>query len=113
MKENTFINQVINYLDERLNRIGFVQFRNCNAYYGYEPITMYWADEIVGYEREAHVIPIRSYNTIVGFADIDNQVVYEYGKYSRTTSKQFSQICHTRFPNYERVLVDVETYNRW
>lgn len=113
MKENTFVKQVMRYLDERKDKIGLIQFRSCKAYYGYEPITMYWVDEIIGEEHEAHIIPIVSYDTVVGFADLDTQVVYEYGKYTPTTSKQFTQICRYRFPYYERVSVEVPTYDRF
>lgn len=49
---------------------------------------------------------IRSYSTIVGIADDQTKKVYEFGKYSRTTSKQFSQICNQIFRSYEREFIN-------
>lgn len=33
-------------------------------------------------------------------------IVYEIGKYSRTTSKQVTQICKIYFSDYERVFME-------
>lgn len=53
---------------------------------------------------------IKSYNTIVGLVDTFNNEVIELGKYSRTTSKQFTQICNQVFRGYNRVLSPVANW---
>ena len=113
MKENAFVKEIMRQLDERKNKLELVQFRGCSAYVGYEASTMTWTDDEIGCEHEIRIIPIVSYDTVVGFADVDNEVVYEYGKYTATTSKQFTQICNKRFQRYDRVLVDVSTADRF
>lgn len=113
MAENAFVRQVMAELDGMKNKIGLVQFKSCKAYYGLDPIEIEWCDEVISVLHKTKVIPIVSYDTVVGFADIDLGVVYEYGKYSATTSKQFTQIVNYRFPTFDRVLVDVDTYNRF
>ena len=70
----------------------WVQFHKCNAYI---------SDVIDGRYRL-----IKSYATIVGIADCDTLDIYEIGKYSRTTSKQFSQICNQIFTGYTRHYTD-------
>lgn len=44
------------------------------------------------------VMALRSYDTIVGF--IFNDIIYEVGKYSSTTSKQFRRYFMSEFKNY-------------
>ena len=46
---------------------------------------------------------IKSYSTIVGLVDNENQTMYELGKWSRTTSKQITQIHNQLYGNYELV----------
>lgn len=53
---------------------------------------------------------IKSYKTIVGMVDHDNDKVYEFGKYSRTTSKQFTQIMGSMFRSYDREFIDECNY---
>ena len=48
---------------------------------------------------------IKSYATIVGIADAQEKKIYEFGKYSQTTSKQFTQICNQIFNGYERMFI--------
>lgn len=49
---------------------------------------------------------IKSYATIVGLVDHNDGKVYEIGKYSQTTSKQFTQICRQLYPYYAREYVE-------
>ena len=72
--------------------IGWARFHSCNAY--------------VSEELDDRYVLIKSYSTIVGIADTETKEVLEVGKYSRTTSKQFTQICNQRFRNYERLYID-------
>ena len=79
--------------------IDWCQFNYCNAY------TTGGALELVVIgDTEYWVQPIKSYNTIVAFA-YQGQF-YEIGKYSRTTSKQVTQIYNRFFSNYDRFFVD-------
>lgn len=50
-------------------------------------------------------ILIKSYSTIVGMVDTDERKVYEFGKYSPTTSKQMTQLCGEKFYLYDRELL--------
>ena len=106
-----YADKIIEVLDNKKDKIAFIQFRSCKAYIGEEVTIQVDSDTFEDYS--VRVVPIMSYDTIVGFADITNQTVYEYGKYTPTTSKQFTQIYNKRFSNYDRVLVDVPTYNRF
>lgn len=108
MRTNSFIEKAINIMDEAKGRTPWTRFNQCNAYTG----NMFYITDDDGKVHKC--IPIKSYRTIVGFADTTDDIIYEYGKYSRTTSKQFSQISHQVFGyEYKRELVDVDTYNRW
>ena len=56
-----------------------------------------------------YIILFKSYNTIVGFVDYTENVFYEIGKYSRTTSKQMTQIYNTLFSDdCTRIFVPLE-----
>ena len=109
MVTNEFIEKAIEIMDEAKGRMDWQRFNSCNAYLG---DTVYVTDD-KGVTH--HLVPIKSYRTIVGFVDTTDGIAYEYGKYSRTTSKQFSQICNQRFRNLnpKRELVDVSTAGRW
>ena len=72
--------------------IGWAQFHSCKAY--------------ISEEIDDRYILIKSYHTIVGIADTETKEICEIGKYSRTTSKQFTQICNQRFRNYNRLYID-------
>ena len=48
---------------------------------------------------------IKSYATIVGLVDDLEKKMYEFGKYSSTTSKQFTQIHNQIFNDCERILI--------
>ena len=49
---------------------------------------------------------IKSYNTIVGIVDDQEADFFEIGKYSRTTSKQMTQIYNSRFSDCDRKFID-------
>lgn len=53
---------------------------------------------------------IKSYDTIVGLADHAEKTVYEFGKYSMTTSKQFTQICNQRFRDFKRINIGITNW---
>lgn len=70
-----------------------------------------WISQLLG----NRYVLIKSYSTIVGMADTDERKVYEFGKYSPTTSKQMTQLCHEQFYLYDRELlqrpdVDIRAY---
>ena len=59
--------------------------------------------------NDHYIILFKSYNTIVGFVDCTENIFYEIGKYSRTTSKQMTQIYNMLFSaDYTRVFVQLE-----
>ena len=68
-----------------LQDITWKQFRSCNAYISNCLFNRYFL--------------IKSYNTIVAVIDDQQGVLYELGKWSRTTSKQVTQIFN--MPDYE------------
>jgi len=72
--------------------ICWVQFHKCQA----------WISD----EFDERYRLIKSYHTIVGLIDCKEHVVYEIGKYSRTTSKQFTQICNQLFRGYDRKYIE-------
>lgn len=49
--------------------------------------------------------PIISYETCTAIADDTNKVFYEIGKWSRTTSRQMTQIYNEYYRDYQRVLI--------
>ena len=106
MTTNYFIESVISNLDRNTYRIEWDQFRSCNAYIG---STQYIADE---HGTTHMIVPIRSYRTIVGFADLTLDDFYEYGKYSSTTSQQVTKIYNRDFKYMTRNFVNVNTSGR-
>lgn len=92
-------NDIINGLQAMRPRIEWVKFNYCNAY-----TTAGALVKIIVGNDEYNVLPIMSYTTVVGF--FYDGVVYEIGKYSRTTSKQFTQICNAYFSSYERIYME-------
>ena len=77
----------------------YYQFRSCNAYIANEYITV--RDDETGEDHEIRLI--KSYNTTVAFYDYDTNSFCEIGKFSRTTSKQLTQIYNQEYPRSERV----------
>ena len=90
MSENETIIDIAVGLSKR-HSICWVQFHKCQA----------WISD----ELDERFRLIKSYNTIVGLVDTKVKKVYEIGKYSKTTSKQFTQICNQMFSSYERVYI--------
>ena len=84
----------------KIDCFNWKQFYTCQAYITNDYISVVCNES--GLQIKAQ--PIRSYNTIVGFVDLNDTVVYECGKYSTTTSKQFTQICNQIYSGFERVL---------
>lgn len=69
--------------------------------------------EVIKYRSKWFTL-FKSYDTIVGVYDMDDDVFYELGKYSPTTSKQVSQFCSNNLGNPTRVLLDRPKWsNRW
>ena len=98
MLNTIVVNEIVNALQGMRDHIDWIRFNHCNAY---TTVSSSFA-ETIGYDGY-YVQPIMSYTTVVGFAH--NGIVYEVGKYSRTTSKQFTQIFNTYYPDYKRVYV--------
>lgn len=69
--------------------IHFKRFHSCNAYYS-DPVSI----------GEYTVRFLKSYSTIVGVVFYDEDTVTEFGKYSVTTSKQFTQMYNELFSHY-------------
>lgn len=99
MLNSIVANDIRNSLQSMRMNIDWVKFNYCNAYTTEGALV-----EITIGNDNYYVLPILSYTTVVGFAY--NGVVYEIGKYSRTTSKQFTQICNTYFSNYDRIYIE-------
>lgn len=97
MMDSIIANGIVEILESiKCNNIPWVQFRYCNAY-----TTGYYDICISVNGEDYNVIPIKSYSTIVGFVHMS--VLYEIGKYSRTTSKQITRIYNTYFSDCKRV----------
>ena len=67
----------------------------------------------VGYKQawtsnvlQKRYILIKSYQTIVGIVDLQDEEFFEIGKYSPTTSKQVTQIYNSMFRNCNRNFVN-------
>lgn len=98
-KDKNFHLEVLEKL-ETLDSVTFwVRFRTCNAWVARIEHRFMVQDTV------CYVIPIKSYETIVGYADILEKKFYEIGHYSVTTSKQMGQIHKALFSDYERVKV--------
>jgi len=68
------------------------RFNNCNAY--------------VSQCLKNRFFLIKSYSTIVGIVDDQEADFFEIGKYSKTTSKQVTQIHNQMFPDTTRKYVE-------
>lgn len=100
MKTTPRIEAIMEYLKKNEDKIPFVQFKSTKSWYG-DFVNIYTDD------LQARVRPVLSYRTIVGYFDCDEEVFYEYGKYTSTTSKQVTQIYNTLWSRFDRVFVDV------
>lgn len=92
-------NDIRNQLQSERHHIEWFRFNHCNAY-----TTMGALVSVTIGNDEYFVLPIMSYETVVGF--VYDNIVYEIGKYSQTTSKQFTQICNTYFSNCDRIFYE-------
>ena len=94
--KNTNINEtsIIN-LTNNLNKVyhpKFNRFNFCQAY----------ISDAINHNGEIYRL-IKSYDTIVALIVASESVVYELGKYSRTTSKQITQIINRHCQSFNRV----------
>jgi hypothetical protein len=55
---------------------------------------------------DGRYVLIKSYATIVGMVDKTESKMYEFGKYSHSTSKQFTRIHNEFFDDCERVFIN-------
>ena len=102
--------KVMEILDSKKDKVGLRQFRSCQAWVSLEiPVEVGTGDDYIS----TIVCAIVSYDTVVGFVDVCNGKIYEYGKYTPTTSKQFTQICNAWYKGYERIFVNVDTSDRF
>lgn len=69
------------------------RFKSCNAYIASEEITVKDGETNTWHR----VRVIKSYNTVVAFYDYNEHCFCEIGKFSRTTSKQLTQIFNTYY----------------
>lgn len=72
--------------------IKWTQFNHCNAY--------------ISQCLKNRFFLIKSYSTIVGIVDDQEADFFEIGKYSRTTSKQVTQIYNQMFRDCDRHYVE-------
>ena len=80
-------------MHELTNKVeNWTQFRHCNAY--------------ISNCINNRFFLIKSYDTIVGIVDDQQADIFEIGKYSRTTSKQFTQIHNAMFSDCKRHFVN-------
>lgn len=80
------------------NGVPFERFRRCRA----------WVSApIFNSAFNVNFRLVKSYNTIVGFINLDTEEYIELGKWSRTTSKQVTQIYNFAYYFYTRKFVDL------
>lgn len=65
-----------------------------------------WVSEPLQYNN-IMIRLVKSYNTIVGFINLNTCEYIELGKWSRTTSKQVTQIHNAMFRSFERKFIDI------
>lgn len=82
----------LNKVAEHYKGTDFVQFNHCNAWVS---VPIYCSALDFTFQL------VKSYNTIVGIVDHDNKEYIALGKWSRTTSKQQTQIHRQIFSNYK------------
>lgn len=90
MLSNEIANAIRNELQGNINCIKWTRFRTTNAYLG-----DFYTVTVNG--QVYRVLPYRSYETVVAFSYLLG--FYEVGKYSRTTSKQVTQIYNEFYPH--------------
>ena len=95
--------QLIKLAQENRNNAEWTRFNYCQAWV---------SDTITDTQSNLDIKLIKSYNTIVGVAVVELGVVYELGKWSTTTSKQFTQICNQRLRGYKREFVQIDYIDR-
>ena len=92
-------NDIINQLQANRENYEWSQFRSTNADIGeFTCVTI--GNDVYP------VTPIQSYTTIVAFFNWDTAEFVEVGKYSRTTSRQVTQIHNSEYSSFKRVYFD-------
>lgn len=90
----TDYNMIIEKANNSRKNADWKRFNSCNA----------WIADMGDFSL------IKSYDTIVGLADHAEQIMYEFGKYSMTTSKQFTQICNQIFRDFKRINIGITNW---
>ena len=94
------IEAIMEYLKAHKDEFTFQRYKSIKGFYGM------WVN-IDTPEVKARVVPIKSYKTIVGYVDCDEEIFYEYGKYTASTSRQVSGMYNQYWRTFKRELVDV------
>ena len=76
--------------------VNWSRFNHCQA----------WVSEPLKHNNVTFRL-VKSYNTIVGFINLNTCEYIELGKWSRTTSKQVTQIYNAMFRSFERKFIDI------
>ena len=107
--ERTMIDKVMEQLDRKY-KLGTLDLRP------YKQCDCCVSDDVAveTYNGFIKVYAVISYGTVVGFIYPDEKRLYEYGKYTKTTSCQITKIMRDWYRGYERVLVKgVDTASRF
>lgn len=105
----TQLNEYRKDMQDKMYKFDWTRFNYCNAYTTDETHIYFIVNNGI---TRIEVQPIRSYETIVALAIKVTQSnnttydFYEIGKYSRTTSKQVTQIYNKLYATYNRYYVD-------
>lgn len=92
----TITTEKINTLCDFYRNTTFTQFRSCQAWIS---TTIFNSAYNVTFQL------VKSYDTIVGFINLDTKEYIELGKWSRTTSKQVTQIYNAFYSDFKRMLI--------
>ena len=101
MKTTDRIDAIMKYLQKNVDKFQFQRYKSTKSFYGF------WVD-IDTTEVQAKVVPILSYKTIVAYVDLDEEVFYEYGKYSASTSRQVTGMYNQFWSTFRREFVEVD-----
>lgn len=94
--DSRLANDIINQLQAKRYELEWTQFNSTNADIGE------FTCVVIG--NDVHpVTPIQSYTTVVAFFHWDTATFVEVGKYSRTTSRQVTQIYNRDYSDFKRV----------
>ena len=94
----TLTNNHIKTLCNFYKNTDYTQFRSCQAW-----VSTHIFNSAYGVNFQL----VKSYDTIVAFINLDTKQYIELGKWSRTTSKQVTQIYNALYSDFERLYCDV------